>query len=283
MVFAAGAVDHRAPAAYVEQRPAGAADCRVVHVRVPAARVDCRQRALAPYERARSAAMKPTPVRRIARCAPVHRRHHRQLREEQLEIDARAHSAVRRADARRLGQHQHADGRHAAHSRRSGLRPPFMVVEMGAFKTGSIRRLVPADAAVRRPDHRGRRHAPRALRIARRDRPRQERAGRGDAARRPRWSCNADSPGALRIARGVDDRRVLLYGETSTEDLGDPASSRSRSPSRARRSCCGPPIATYRCFTPLLGRPIILNLAGAFTLATALGVDPEVTSRRCAR
>ena len=31
---------------------------------------------------------------------------------------------------------------------------------------------------------------------------------------------------------------------------------------------------TYRCFTPLLGRPIILNLAGAFTLASAVGIDP---------
>ena len=34
---------------------------------------------------------------------------------------------------------------------------------------------------------------------------------------------------------------------------------------------------TTRASTPLLGRPIILNLAGAFTLATALGVDPDVT------
>jgi UDP-N-acetylmuramoyl-tripeptide--D-alanyl-D-alanine ligase len=34
--------------------------------------------------------------------------------------------------------------------------------------------------------------------------------------------------------------------------------------------------AVYRCFTPLLGRPIILNLAGAFTLAIALGVDPDL-------
>jgi UDP-N-acetylmuramoyl-tripeptide--D-alanyl-D-alanine ligase len=28
--------------------------------------------------------------------------------------------------------------------------------------------------------------------------------------------------------------------------------------------------------TPLLGRPIVLNLAGAFTLAAAMGVDPDV-------
>ena len=39
----------------------------------------------------------------------------------------------------------------------------FMVVEMGAFKTGSIRRMCRLDAAVGRPHHRGGGHAPRAL------------------------------------------------------------------------------------------------------------------------
>ena len=46
------------------------------------------------------------------------------------------------ADARGVRQHQHADGHHAAHPR--GARASatsYMVVEMGAFKTGSIRRL----------------------------------------------------------------------------------------------------------------------------------------------
>jgi UDP-N-acetylmuramoyl-tripeptide--D-alanyl-D-alanine ligase len=33
---------------------------------------------------------------------------------------------------------------------------------------------------------------------------------------------------------------------------------------------------SYFCATPLLGRPIILNLAGAFTLAAAVGVDPAI-------
>jgi UDP-N-acetylmuramoyl-tripeptide--D-alanyl-D-alanine ligase len=33
---------------------------------------------------------------------------------------------------------------------------------------------------------------------------------------------------------------------------------------------------TYQCFTPLFGRPIVLNIAGVFTMATALGVDAEV-------
>ena len=34
--------------------------------------------------------------------------------------------------------------------------------------------------------------------------------------------------------------------------------------------------AAFSCFTPLLGRPIILNIAGAFTLAAAAGVTPEL-------
>jgi UDP-N-acetylmuramoyl-tripeptide--D-alanyl-D-alanine ligase len=68
---------------------------------------------------------------------------------------------------------------------------------------------------------------------------------------------------------------VLLYGETSTDDLA----------TRLENVSFSKPGTTFRlrtkdrvfeCFTPLLGRPIVLNLAGAFTLANALGVDPEI-------
>ena len=69
---------------------------------------------------------------------------------------------------------------------------------------------------------------------------------------------------------------MLLYGETSTEDLEtrlehDPVLEGGH----VVRAADARP-APIACFTPLLGRPIILNLAGAFTLATALGVDPRV-------
>ena len=60
----------------------------------------------------------------------------------------------------------------------------FMVVEMGAFKTGSIRRLCQLTPPSAGAHHRGRRHASRAVRIARRDRARQERAGAGASRRR---------------------------------------------------------------------------------------------------
>ena len=69
--------------------------------------------------------------------------------------------------------------------------------------------------------------------------------------------------------------RVLLYGETSTEDLA----TRLEQVEFTKQGTT----FVLRTARPRLhvlhaaaGRPIILNLAGAFTLATALGVDPEV-------
>lgn len=150
----------------------------------------------------------------------------------------------------------------------------FLVVEMGAFRTGSIRRLcqlTPPSAAL----------------ITAVGDMHLERFGSTDEIVKAKSELaqalpsggllvvNADSPGALRIAQQTNDRRVLLYGEASTEDLAtrveqvhfskDGTTFVLRTKDRA-----------YECFTPLLGRPIIMNLAGAFTLATALGVDPEI-------
>jgi UDP-N-acetylmuramoyl-tripeptide--D-alanyl-D-alanine ligase len=87
--------------------------------------------------------------------------------------------------------------------------------------------------------------------------------------------ANADSKGALQIAKGATHCRVLLYGETSTEDLATRLENISFS-KQGTSFVLRTKERTYECFTPLLGRPIILNLAGAFTLANALGVDPEI-------
>src|SRR5205814_5531751 len=77
------------------------------------------------------------------------------------------------------------------------------------------------------------------------------------------------------IAKGATHSRVLLYGETSIEDratrFGNVTFSKQGTTFRLRTND-----GTYDCSTPLVGRPIILNLAGAFTLASALGVDPEI-------
>lgn len=150
----------------------------------------------------------------------------------------------------------------------------FMVVEMGAFKTGSIRRvcqLTPPSAAL----------------ITAVGDMHLERFGSTDEIVKAKRELaqaipsggllvvNADSPGALRIAKESADRRVLLYGETSDEDLATRVEQVSFS-KHGTTFVLRTRDRSYECFTPLLGRPIILNLAGAFTLATALGLDPDI-------
>jgi UDP-N-acetylmuramoyl-tripeptide--D-alanyl-D-alanine ligase len=150
----------------------------------------------------------------------------------------------------------------------------FMVVEMGAFSTGSIRRLCQLT-----PPSAGLITAVGDMHL--------ERFGSLDAIVTAKGElaealppdgmlvANADSPGALKIARRAAGRKVLLYGETSPEDLDtrianvvfskDGTSFDLKTRDR-----------TFSCCTPLLGRPIVLNIAGAFTLARAVGVDGDL-------
>jgi UDP-N-acetylmuramoyl-tripeptide--D-alanyl-D-alanine ligase len=150
----------------------------------------------------------------------------------------------------------------------------FMVVEMGAFKTGSIRRLCQLT-----PPSAGLITAVGDMHL--------ERFGSTDEIIKAKSELaqalppgallvvNADSPGALTVARSASQCRVLLYGEHSQEAL----ESRLEQVAFTKKGTSfvlkvkG---RAYSCFTPLLGRPIILNLAGAFTLAAAVGVDPDV-------
>jgi UDP-N-acetylmuramoyl-tripeptide--D-alanyl-D-alanine ligase len=150
----------------------------------------------------------------------------------------------------------------------------FMVVEMGAYSTGSIRRLcelAPPSAAL----------------ITAVGDMHLERFGSTEAIVRAKGELaealpdngllivNADSPGALRIARSTPRRRVLLYGEVSTEDLDTRLTQvafAKGGTSFVLETRTGP----VECFTPLLGRPIIMNLAGAFTLAEAIGIDRTI-------
>jgi UDP-N-acetylmuramoyl-tripeptide--D-alanyl-D-alanine ligase len=150
----------------------------------------------------------------------------------------------------------------------------YMVVEMGAFKTGSIRRLcqlTPPSAGIVTAV--GDMHLERFGSLEEIVRAKSELA---QAIPAGGWLvANADSPGALQIAQGATHCRVLLYGETSTEDLATRVERISFS-KQGTTFVLRTSERTYECFTPLLGRPIILNLAGAFTLANALGVDPEI-------
>jgi UDP-N-acetylmuramoyl-tripeptide--D-alanyl-D-alanine ligase len=150
----------------------------------------------------------------------------------------------------------------------------YMVVEMGAFKTGSIRRLcqlTPPSAGIVTAV--GDMHLERFGSLEEIVRAKSELA---QAIPAGGWFvANADSTGALQIAQGATHCRVLLYGETSTEDLATRVERISFS-KEGTTFVLRTSERTYECFTPLLGRPIILNLAGAFTLANALGVDPEI-------
>jgi UDP-N-acetylmuramoyl-tripeptide--D-alanyl-D-alanine ligase len=150
----------------------------------------------------------------------------------------------------------------------------YMVVEMGAFGPGSIKRLCqltpPAAGIITAV---GDMHL--------------ERFGSTDAIVKAKGELaealpaggllvvNADSPGALRIAQGAGDRRVLLYGETSTENL-ETRLEQVQFSNKGTSFVLRTREREYRCFTPLLGRPIVLNIAGAFTLATAIGMDPDL-------
>lgn len=151
----------------------------------------------------------------------------------------------------------------------------FMVVEMGAYKIGSIARVCQLAP-------------PAAGWITAVGDVHLERFGSTEAIVRAKGELaravpdggvlvvNADSPGALRIAKTTPNRRTLLYGETSTEDLETRLESLQFSEKGTRFTLRTRGNGIHHCFTPLLGRPIIQNLAGAFTIAAAMGVEPEL-------
>ncbi len=150
----------------------------------------------------------------------------------------------------------------------------FMVVEMGAYGIGSIRRLcefAPPHAALVTAVgdmHLERFGSLENIFLAKRELAEALPAG-GILV------VNADSPNALRLARTVPDRRVWLYGERSSEAL-DTRLERVAFTKQGTSFVLRTKTAEYECFTPIHGRPIVLNLAGAFTIATALGLNPEV-------
>ncbi|MQA30206.1 MAG: hypothetical protein GEU82_10255 [Luteitalea sp.] len=150
----------------------------------------------------------------------------------------------------------------------------FMVVEMGAFQRGSIRRLCELT-----PPSAGLITAVGDMHLERFGSTDEIVAAKSELAQAvpPGGTLvvNADSPGALRIAKAAADRRVLLYGEMSLEDLETRVEQISFS-KQGTTFVLRTRDRAYSCATPLLGRPIILNLAGAFTLASALRMHPEV-------
>jgi UDP-N-acetylmuramoyl-tripeptide--D-alanyl-D-alanine ligase len=150
----------------------------------------------------------------------------------------------------------------------------FMVVEMGAFQVGSIERLCrltpPSAGLVTAVGdmHLERFGSTETIVLAKKELAMA-------IPLRGLLVVNADSPGALQIAREANHTRALLYGETSGERLDTRLGDVQVSPKGTSFSLKTKD-RTYQCFTPLFGRPIVLNIAGVFTMATALGVDAEV-------
>lgn len=150
----------------------------------------------------------------------------------------------------------------------------FMVVEMGAYGIGSIRRLcafTPPQAAIVTAVgdmHLERFGSLENIFLAKRELA--EALPDGGVL-----VVNADSPNALRMAQTVPNRRALLYGALSSEDL-DTRLGQVRFSADGTSFVLRTRTAEYACFTPVHGRPIVHNLAGAFTMAVALGVDPAV-------
>jgi UDP-N-acetylmuramoyl-tripeptide--D-alanyl-D-alanine ligase len=150
----------------------------------------------------------------------------------------------------------------------------FMVVEMGAYGIGSIRRLcdfTPPQAAIVTAV--GDMHLERFGSLENVFLAKRELA----EALPPGGILvvNADSANALRIARTVPDRQVFLYGESAAEPL-DTRLEAVRFTREGTAFVLRTKTAVHECFTPIHGRPIVLNLAGAFTLAVALGLDPSI-------
>ncbi len=150
----------------------------------------------------------------------------------------------------------------------------FMVVEMGAFGVGSIERLCTLTP-------------PAAGLITAVGDMHLERFGSTDAIRQAKGELaraippggilvvNADSPNALRIAEESTGLRVLLYGERHPGTLQTRVE-QMRFTKQGTHFVLQTADRAYSCFTPIVGRPIVLNLAGAFTLAVAVGADPDV-------
>ena len=167
-------------------------------------------------------------------------------------------------------------GDHASHPRGARARSRVHGRRDGRVQDRIDPAAVPADAAVGRAHHRGRRHAPRAVRLDRRDRPREERAGAGDSAGRPAGRERRQPGRAADRARRATDCRVLLYGETSTEDLDDARRGRPLLEAGHVVRAADARAAVHRASRRCSGGRSSSTWPARSRWRAALGVDPEV-------
>ncbi len=158
---------------------------------------------------------------------------------------------------------------------REQMRPfhKYAVIEMGAYNIGSIKRLcdfTPPKASLVT--------AVGIMHLERFGSPENVYVAKSEIAQALPVEgilvCNGDSPNARRMAREHPRKITLLYGlDPSAGPLDCFASDISFS-EQGTRFLIHWKGNTYPARTPLLGRPALLNILGAFTMACALGADP---------
>ena len=148
----------------------------------------------------------------------------------------------------------------------------FAIIEMGAYRKGSIARLcslTPPNAAIVTcvgVMHLERFGSPQAILEAKSELA-QALPPQGILV------CNGDDPGARRIATDHPRAVTLLYGyDAAGLDARITDLTCSAQGSRFNLHWRG---ETHEALTPLLGRPMISNLLAAFTLAAHLGAKPQ--------
>jgi UDP-N-acetylmuramoyl-tripeptide--D-alanyl-D-alanine ligase len=149
----------------------------------------------------------------------------------------------------------------------------YAVIEMGAYNIGSIKRLcdfTPPKAALVT--------AVGIMHLERFGSPENVYKAKSEIAQAVPVDgvlvCNGDSPNARRMSRQYDKGTTLLYGlDLGAGHLDCYASNLlfDESGSSFTIHWNGQQLAAR---TPLLGRPAVSNILGAFTLACALGADP---------
>lgn len=159
---------------------------------------------------------------------------------------------------------------------RSGLRKGmrYAVIEMGAYGRGSIKRicdLTPPHAAIITCI--GTAHLERfgSEQTILETKAELAQAVPADGI----LVCNGDNPGARRIAQEHKKKTTLLYG--FDKDCGhlDCWITHFQTTVQGTFFTLEWKGKTYNGFTPLFGKPAISNVAGAFTMACALGSQPE--------
>jgi UDP-N-acetylmuramoyl-tripeptide--D-alanyl-D-alanine ligase len=149
----------------------------------------------------------------------------------------------------------------------------YAVIEMGAYNIGSIKRLcdfTPPKAALVT--------AVGIMHLERFGSPENVYRAKSEIAQAVPSDgilvCNGDSPNARRMSRQYDKRTTLLYGLDLSAGHLDCYASDLRFDDQGSSFTIhwnGQQLATR---TPLLGRPAVSNILGAFTLACALGAEP---------